>query len=418
MASAEQQPNGRWRGTYRDATGRRRSRSFDHKRPALAWAHREEDKTRRGGGADPDGARIRWGEWFERWHPTRGLAPSTRRSGETRIVQHVRPRWGELPLAAISRLDVQRWVTTELPAAGLSAASVKHCFYELSASLRAAVAEGLLDANPCAGVRLPTRAPGRERYLSAADESRILYQLDDPFRLLVELLVGTGLRISEACGLHRARVDLDALTVRVREVWDVRSHTMIGYPKGKRARTVPLDPRLAERLGEWFDRHPASGPCGQAHDEGRCPGPLVLTGPGRWAPTGAPIDPHNFTNRTWPRVLAATAVAGADGHPDVAPVEHCVPHDLRHTYASRLVQAGVGLPRVRDLLGHASITTTERYAHLEPNAFDSVRAALAGGPHGTVHPGHEEQDHVTDHGTPGGPVPPPRTSPRGRLRSI
>ena len=398
MASTEQLPNGRWRGIYRDASGRRRSKSFDHKRPAERWAHREEDRARRGHRTDPDGVRLPWGQWFDRWDPTRNLAESTRRAGRTRIEQHVRPRWGTVPLGAVTRLDVQRWVTTELPAAGLSAASVIHCYRELASSFAAAVDSDLLDVTPCRSIQLPTRAPGRERYLSADEQRRIVAQLDDPYRLLVELLFGTGMRLGEACGLHRARVDLDAQTVRVWEVWDVRSRTMVGYPKGKKRRTVPLDPYLTDRLADWFEQRPARGACGQHHPDVRCPGPLLLTGPGRWAPGTAPVDPHNFTNRVWPTVLAGTA------SDDVPAVEHCVPHDLRHTYASRLVQAGVHLTRVRDLLGHASITTTERYAHLVPDQFDAVRAALAAGPQGTVYTGHKGQDHGTSHGTPTDPA--------------
>jgi site-specific recombinase XerD len=53
-------------------------------------------------------------------------------------------------------------------------------------------------------------------------------------------------------------------------------------------------------------------------------------------------------------------------------------HDCRHTYASRLVTAGVSLARVQYLLGHESITTTQRYSHLQDDGHDEVRAALAG----------------------------------------
>lgn len=398
MASTEQLPNGRWRGIYRDAAGRRRSKTFDHKRAALRWATLEEDKARRGNQADPHGAKTLWKDWYSRWDPTRHLAASTRRAGATRVDRHVLPRWGPIPLGAITRLDVQRWVTTELPAAGLSASSIRQCYYVLSASLRAATHNGLLETSPCAGVRLPTLPPGRDRYLDDTELQRIVYQLAAPYQILVELLVGTGMRISEAAGLHRARVDLDALTIRVAEVWDVRSRKMRPFPKGKRARTVPISPGLADRLARWLDTHPATGDCGQPHTEGRCPGPLVLTGPGRWVTSlRAPIDPHNFTNRVWPAAIRGTGLPDADGQPTVEPVPHCTPHDLRHTYASRLVRRGIELARIRDLLGHASITTTERYAHLAPGRFDTVRAALTS---------PAEQDHGTAHGTPTDPTRP------------
>jgi integrase len=396
MASTEQLPTGRWRGIYRDATGRKRSKTFDHKRPALAWAVREEDKARRGNRTDPHGAKTPWSEWFERWEPTRQLAGTTRASGQTRIDRHVRPRWDPVPLGGILRLDVQRWVTTELPAAGLSASSIRQCYYVLSSSLRAAVHEGLLESNPCVGIRLPTLPPGRERFLSDDELLALRNQLDDPYKLLVEILVGTGVRISEAAGLHRARVDLDALTLRVAEVWDVRSRTMIAYPKGKKARTVPISPELAERLRAWFTKNPAGEDCGQPHSEGRCPGALVVPGPRRYRDRPpVPIDPHNFTNRVWPAALEASKIP------------HCTPHDLRHTYASRLVGRGIELIRVRDLLGHSSIQTTERYAHLAPDQFDAVRAALVAG-----------QDHGTSHGTQGRSGTRRRATPGRRLHPV
>lgn len=398
MASTEQLPTGRWRGIYRDATGRKRSKSFDHKRPARAWAEKQEARAHRGHQDDPHAGKVPWGEWYAQWNPTRQLAGSTRRSTDTRTIQHVRPRWDAVPLVGIRRMDVQRWVTTELPRAGLSASSIRSCFYTLSSSMKAALVENLIDANPCVGVKLPTRPPGRERYLTPNEESALLYQLDEPYRMLCELLVGTGLRISEACGLHRDRIDLDAGVVRVREVWDVRSRQMLAYPKGKKARTVPLGRGLADRLQAWFDAHPAAGECGQTHPEGRCPGPLAFTGPGRWRPSGKPIDPHNFTNVIWPVALDASEIA------------HATPHDLRHTYASRLVQNRVELSRVRDLLGHASITTTERYAHLAPDQFDAVRAVLDGG--------EPERDTWDSDGTPAVPAPRRDVASRSRIRAV
>lgn len=402
MASTEQLPSGRWRGIYRDAAGKRRTRTHDTKRAAERWANVQEDRASRGHRGNPNAARAPWSTWFERWEPTRNIAASTRRFSATKVRLHVRPRWDPVPLAGISRLDVQAWVTRDLPAAGLSASSIRQCFYILSASMKAAVVEGLLESNPCVGVRLPALPPGRERYLSDAEVGLLLYRLDEPYRTLSEFLLGTGLRLGEACGLHRARLDLETGVVRVAEAWDGPDRVMLAFPKGKRARTVPLPAALTERLRVYVAAHPAEGRCGETHAEGRCPGPLLFTGP---SSAGVPIDTHNFTKRVWAAALRESKV------------EHCTPHDLRHTYASRLVQRGVELVRVRDLLGHASITMTERYAHLIPDQFDRVRAALDGPP--AAAPAEDgDGGRGTERGTPEHTAGLPEAPLRTHLRSV
>lgn len=388
MASTERLPSGRWRGIYRDASGRKRSQSFDTKRGAERWAHVQEDRASRGARGDGTGGKLRWGEWFERWEPTRVLAASTRRQQNSKIRHHVRPRWDTVPLAGITRLDVQAWVTRELPAAGLGASSLRQCFYVLSSSLRAAVHEGLIEYSPCDGVRLPATPPGRERYLSETEVSQLLWYMDGPERLMVEILLGTGLRVGEAVGLHRSRIDLPGRVLRVMEAWDEDGGLVLGYPKSKKPRTVPLPDALAERLQEHFDAHPAAGACGLRHTDSRCPGPLAVTGRG-----GGPVSPNTLRRKTLPRALA------------LAEIGDCTVHDLRHTYASRLVQAGVALSRVRDLLGHSSIVTTERYAHLAPGEFDAVRDVLNGG-------------RGTERGTPGDSTGLPEAPGPPTLRSV
>jgi integrase len=364
----------RWRGRYLDAARKPRSRTFDTRAAAMRWAGEEEAKVARGQRTDATAARMRWGAWCDRWLPSKQTEPSTRRGDESTIRVHVRPRWESTQLLAIARIDVQSWVNGM--AREMAASTARKAFYQLSASLDAAVAEGILVANPCRGVRLPTLPTHQERYLTDVEVGRIFYHLDGRWRVLVELLLGTGLRAAEAAGLHVARVDLARQRIHVVDVYDPRETggEMRGYPKSKRRRTVPISPELAELLQAWLDRHPPAVTCGRTHRGGACPGGLLITGE-----HGAPLDMSNFDGRQWRDACerAGFYVEVPDGARTRRKTTVRV-HDLRHTYASRLVQQGVPLERVQLLLGHASYATTQRYAHLVPtDDFDEVRAALS-----------------------------------------
>lgn len=361
----------RYRGRYRDAAGVRHSRTFDTKAAALRWAGEEEAKAHRGMLNDPGAAKMRWNDWCDRWLPSKQVEPWTRRTDASTVKVHVSPRWGTTRLIAISRMDVEAWVN-EL-AREKSARTARKALSLLSASLTAAVKNNVLAANPCAGVKVPPVPTGQERYLTEVEVGQIFYHLSGRYRVLGELLVGTGLRIAEACGLHAARVDLDRLRIQVIETYDPRENggEMRGFTKGKRRREVPITPELGELLAEWLARNPPARSCGRTHRAGRCPGGLLLT-----TERGAPIDGHNFHARQWRDACERAGFYTED--PDGKRKITVRVHDLRHTYASRLVQRGVSLERVQLLLGHASITMTARYAHLVPtDDWDEVRAALS-----------------------------------------
>lgn len=348
----------RHRGVYRLADGRKRRKTFDHKRAALRWASAEEQKVVDGSVHDPAQGRMTWAAWCEHWWPSRAMEPGFARSQLSLRTHYVMPQWGDTPLNKITHLDIQRWVNS-LPKR-LSASASRQAFYQLSASLKDAVRAGLLDHTPCVGIKLPTLPPAPERYFTEDEIERLSYRFDGVYRLLVEVLLDTGMRIGEAVALHRQRINLDAGTIDVVEKWDQYTRVVMAYPKGKRRRTVPLTDNLASRLRYWFAAHPDQGHCGFEHGRGSvCRSSLALVGP-----RGAVIDPKNFTN-----VKFKTALVDAG-------IGHARVHDLRHTYASRLVTAGVPLTHIQRLLGHESITTTERYAHLINDGHDMIRDAL------------------------------------------
>jgi site-specific recombinase XerD len=369
MAWAEETQTG-WRGGYRDATGRKRYLpGYTTERAAKGAALLEEEKVKRGRRSDPSGARMRWGAWCEQWWPTRVTERSTERSAKAKLDNHVLSRWKDVRLGEITRLDVQRWVLdlTRHPqgarAKPLSASSARQAYYILASSLRAAVAHGLLESSPCVSIRLPELPINDEKFLTDAEVTRLFDEFDEWGRLYVELMLGTGLRVSEASGLHLHRVHLDVAEdpwIAVVETYDHVERVMKPHPKSKASRQVPLTHDLVGWLQRYWRTHPPAASCRTAHEQGApaCRSGLALCGP-----QGRPIDPHNFLNRQWRDAITRSGVLAR-------------PHDLRHTYASRLISAGVEMERVQQLLGHSSIQTTQRYAKLMHHDRARVREAL------------------------------------------
>jgi integrase/recombinase XerC len=144
---------------------------------------------------------------------------------------------------------------------------------------------------------------------------------------IMELLYATGIRVSELCGLDVDDVDESRRTIRV-------------LGKGAKERTVPFGVPAGRAISRWR----GSGRALLARDTS---GPALLLGA-----RGARIDP-----RTARRVVHAR-IAAAGSVPDTGP------HGLRHTAATHLLEGGADLRSVQELLGHASLATTQIYTHV------------------------------------------------------
>lgn len=361
MAWTEKLPSGKHRGVYRDAAGRRRSvGTFSHKSAALRAANAKETEVRRRLREDPDAHKKLWGEWVEDWWPTRGVEPSTEKTDRGRLEKHLRPRWESVQLGSIRRHDVKAWVA-ELLRDGMSPSTAQRCVHLLSASLVAAVDAEILDGNPAARIDVAKGGRKIERFLTHEEFDAVLEQMaTDDERLVAEFLAYTGLRWGEMAGLHVHRIDLARGQVRVVETYDEKNGHIKAYPKGADERVVPLTESLVDQLRDRLADRP-DGSCGVEHRVGDCRHSLAFTGP-----RGGVLSNSNYANRVW--------------HPAVldAGIGHARIHDLRHTYASWLLQAGVSLAEVGQLLGHKVAATTQRYAHLGEVRYDEVLAALQG----------------------------------------
>jgi integrase/recombinase XerC len=146
-------------------------------------------------------------------------------------------------------------------------------------------------------------------------------------RSALEVLYATGIRVSELCGLDIDDVDAARRVVRV-----------IG--KGDKQRSVPMGSPAADALDDWLVRGRPALACPSS-------GPAVFLGV-----RGARMDPRAV------RSLVHRLLAHVAGAPDLGP------HGLRHSAATHLLEGGADLRSVQELLGHATLTTTQLYTHV------------------------------------------------------
>jgi len=144
---------------------------------------------------------------------------------------------------------------------------------------------------------------------------------------VLELLYATGIRVSELCGLDRDDVDLERRTIRV-------------LGKGRKERTVPLGEPALDALGRWLVH---GRPAWATADSG----PALLLGA-----RGRRLDPRTARRAVHERLQSVP------GLPDLGP------HGLRHSAATHLLEGGADLRTVQELLGHATLATTQIYTHV------------------------------------------------------
>lgn len=198
---------------------------------------------------------------------------------------------------------------------------------------------GLIAADPSTGLRAPN-GEGRLPRVLGADELETLLDApaaeDEPVwrRLrddaVLELLYGSGVRVSELCGL-----DTDALNLRagVATVWG----------KGAKERRVPLSDPAIEALQGWL-RHRSEAPGADTAD--------------------ASLFVNERGNRLTPRDVRRIL--------DRRSASPTHPHALRHTFATHLLDHGADLRVVQELLGHRDVATTQRYTHVSKERLKAV----------------------------------------------
>jgi integrase/recombinase XerD len=238
-------------------------------------------------------------------------------------------------LDAVGEQDITAYVA-HLRAAGRAPASVARAVVAVRSLHRFLAVEGLAENDPAADVEAPRVPQSLPKALTEDEVERLLAAVsgDDAVarrdRAILEVLYGTGLRISELVGLSLADVDLDAALLRA-------------FGKGSKERLVPIG-RLARRaLEAWFD-----------------PGGRPSLAPERWARRG---DAEAvFLNARGGRLSRQGAWGIVRKYGDLVGLgDRLTPHVLRHSCATHMLDHGADIRAVQELLGHASISTTQVY---------------------------------------------------------
>lgn len=354
MALTPQQlASGRWRGGYK-LNGRTIRATFDYAHEAQDWAEREEAAARASQRIATPAAPTPGGTTISAhgiaWLARKGhLAKGTRDGYGTHLRAIAATGLGALDIATVRRSQVETWITAQLDA-GAGRPSINARLKVLRMVYIDAMAEGLALADPTHGIReLPTTLR-QDRVLTAAELARVLAVATPTQRAMVLLATDAGLRWQEVAGLSVSAVLADELWVG--QVVERSTGQVRGYPKGHRARTVPI---ATDRLSA------ALRPILMA--AGANPDALLFT-----RATGAPLDYWDWRRDQWRPLCRAAALTPRPRF-----------HDLRHTYGSLLAGSSVPRSEIAKLLGHADEATTARYIHTGDNQrrAQMVRQALS-----------------------------------------
>ena len=194
--------------------------------------------------------------------------------------------------------------------------------------------QGLIESNPAEGVLTPKQEKKIPSYLTVDDMFRLLDAVPDDRlfdlrnRAIFETLYATGVRISELAGLNTIDVDLDEKLIKV-------------SGKGNKERIVPLGDKAVQAIRAYRMR---------LYQESGIP----------WEDSG-PLFLNKFKGRLTPRSMARCLDQLVRSCGMLVSVS---PHTLRHTFATHMLNAGADLRAVQELLGHESLSTTQKYTHV------------------------------------------------------
>ncbi len=322
----------RWYLDYRDAKGKRVERVASHavsREDAvieLKAAVLHEHERACGIGESP--LRIKFSEFSQVY--LANYAKGNKRSwrdDQYRLDANLVPHFGRLELQDITPLEIEKYRARRLDE-GVSKSTVNREITILKKMFNLAIDWNYAQQNPVLKVKLYSEKDTmKERILTDEEENKLLCECPDFLKPIIITGLHTGMRRGEILNLEWARVDLAKRTILVK-------HT-----KGGKDRLLPINETLFSALSS-LTSHDGNGP---------------------WVfPNPATGKPYTEIKKSYKEACRRAGITGLRFH------------DLRHTFASRLVIAGADIITLRDLLGHFSVRMTQRYTH--PGQSQKVKA--------------------------------------------
>jgi integrase len=249
-----------------------------------------------------------------------------RTKGLENILKIWKKAFGNIPLRDLTQQRVEKFLTERTESEKLSPASRNRHLAMLSSLFNKGIEWEIAVENPARGIKKLREKGARTRFLDQGEIDRLLKKSSDDLRPILVVALHTGMRRGEIFNLRWADVDLKNRVITVKE------------SKSGKKRTIPIDDTLFSTLRGLSSRFTKG---------------LVFP---------APRSPKNGKEKVRYDVKRAF-----DNALTKAEIDDFRFHDLRHTFASHLVMNGVDVKTVQELLGHASLTMTMKYAHLAPD---------------------------------------------------
>jgi integrase len=282
--------------------------------------------------------------------------------------RYLLPAFGQKDISAVTREEVKK-LAYDLLAQGKQRNTVTSVLTPLCAMFNAAIEDGHVDRNPALRIlRRSRKEEGEQKqkagFLTREELGLLLRTCQEHFLAyypFVSLLSRTGLRLHEAIALQWGDVDFHGRFLNVQRNF---SHRKLDTPKSGKSRRVDLSKQLTETLKTLLTERKKET---LRKGWGEVPEWVFIS------TTGTSLHSVNFHYRVWRPLLAKAGLRSIRVH------------DLRHTYASLLIQQGASLVYVKEQLGHHSISiTVDTYGHLVPGGNTAEADKLDGLENATI----------------------------------